>query len=521
MIHSQLSLNIQRYSLLSASRWTVILSIALATADNFADPDLWMHILTGQTILRTGHIPRFDIYSYSAAGMPWHNHEWLAQAALAFCYAHLGVFGLKLLKVLCASVIIVAMAIGISATGASSRVQRLTLILSAVALATQMQFRPQLFTFAMLSVVMTTLAIEVYRGGARLWPLIPMFALWANLHGGYTVGLAAMVIAAAVMFVQGFELADRAASARRLAIVTLACAAATVLNPFGVGLWTGVVHSVSDPLIRQIVNDWVPLPKAMLSMWRESKPQLLQDAVPILLFAAFVAAVAMAPDLADAALLAVAAIFIGAAVYAARNVALAVIAIAIPLARHASLALEPRAESEPGAVALRETASDEPPPILLAICALALVIVGGTFSNRLKTWKPVPVGAVAFMQQHGLHGNILGQFEWGEYIAWHMRDNSKVYIDGRCELVYPDRLIRQYAVFFYGLDGADDVLDTAANDFVLIGPHTKGYEIVKHDRHWHLIYSDAVAALFARNAIPGQAPVEASIGDAPADTYFP
>ncbi len=143
-----------RYSLLSAARWTVVLSIALATADNFADPDLWMHILTGQTILHTGHIPRFDTYSYSAAGMPWHNHEWLSQVAIAFCYAHLGVFGLKLLKVLCASVTIVALAIGISVTGAPGRVQRLTLILSAVALSTQMQFRPQLFTFMMLSVVM-------------------------------------------------------------------------------------------------------------------------------------------------------------------------------------------------------------------------------------------------------------------------------------------------------------------------------------------------------------------------------
>ena len=147
-------MNPRSYSLLSASRWTVILSIAIATADNFADPDLWVHMLTGQTILRTGHIPRFDTYSYSAAGLPWHNHEWLSQVALAFFYAHLGVFGLKLLKILCSTVIICALAIGISATGASGRVQRLTLILSAVALATQMQFRPQLFSFMLLSVMM-------------------------------------------------------------------------------------------------------------------------------------------------------------------------------------------------------------------------------------------------------------------------------------------------------------------------------------------------------------------------------
>ena len=525
MIHSQPSLKTRSYSLLSASRWTVVLSIALATADNFADPDLWMHVLTGQTILHTGHIPRYDSYSYSAAGMPWHNHEWLAQVALAFFYTHLGVIGLKLLKLICASITIVALAIGISATRASSRTQRVTLILTAVALAFQMQFRPQLFTFMMLSVVMTLIAIEVYRGGATLWPLIAMFALWANLHGGYTIGLGALIIAVAVLFIQGLGDTRRKTSARRLAVVTLGCAGATILNPFGVGLWTNIAHSVSDPLIRQIVADWVPLPKMLLYLWRESKPDLLQDVVPLLLFASFIAAIAMAPDRQDAALVAVATIFIGSAFYSARNVALAVIALAIPLARHASLALEPAPATKVGdpsgyVAPRRPTVSTQPPPVPLAICALAIALVGGTFSNRLKTWKPVPTGAVAFMQRHGLHGNILNQFEWGEYLVWHVRNESRVFIDGRCELVYPDSLLRQYAIFFYGLEGADNLLDAFPHDFVLIGPHTKSYEVVSKDGRWHLLYRDASAALFARTALPIEAPVEAPPGDA-ASTYFP
>src|SRR5208337_2420631 len=355
----------------------------------------------------------------------------------------LGVFGLKLLKLICSSILIVALAIGISASGASGRVQRLTLILSAVAISTQMQFRPQLFTFMVISVVMMSLALEVYRGRAILWPLIPMFALWANFHGGYIVGLGAMGIAAAVMFVQGwFGDAGRMASAWRLALVTLGCAAATIINPFGVGLWTGVAHSVGDPLIRQVIADWVPLPKMMLSNWRNSPKELLQYVAPMLMFVGFVAAVAMAPNLEDAALLAVAAVFIGAAFYAARNVAIGVIAVAIPLARHASLALERRTEFDTGAPS---AVDDEPPAALLAICALALALVGGTFSNRLKTWKPMPTGALNFMQQHKLHGNILPQFEWGSWVLWHMRDAFKVYIDPRGELVYSDKQEGDYA----------------------------------------------------------------------------
>jgi hypothetical protein len=514
-------LKAQRYSLLSASPWTVVLSIALATADNFAEPDLWIHMLTGQTTLRTGHIPRFDTYSYSAIGAPWHNHEWLSQVALAFFYAHLGVFGLKLLKLIVSTILIVALAIGISATSAAARVQRLTLILSAVAISTQMQFRPQLFTFMMISVVMMALATEVYRGRATLWPLIPMFALWANFHGGYIVGLGAMGIAAGVMFVQGwFGDAGRMTSAWRLALVTIGCAAATIVNPFGVGLWFGVAHSVGDPLIRQVIADWVPLTTMIRSVWRSSPTELLAYVTPILIFAAFVAAVAMAPDLGDAALLAVATIFIGAAFYAARNVAVAVIAVAIPLARHISLALERGAEVKAGAPA----DNDEPPAAMIAICAIAVALVGGTLSNRLITWKPVPTGALAFMQQHKLHGNLLPQFEWGSYVLWHMGDAFKVYIDPRGELVYTDQQEGDYAKFFYGMDGAEKLLEAYPHDYVLMGVHTKGADLVRKDPRWRLIYQDGTAALFAKASDHDEIPTAGTIAISdgkPADTYFP
>ena len=499
----------QRYSLLSASPWTVILSIALATADNFAEPDLWIHMLTGQTTLRTGHIPRFDTYSYSAVGAPWHNHEWLSQVALAFFYVHLGVFGLKLLKLICSSILIVALAIGISATGAAARVQRLTLILSAVAISTQMQFRPQLFTFMMIAVVMMALAIEVYRGRAVLWPLIPMFTLWANFHGGYIVGLGAMGIATAVMFAQGwFGDAYRMSSAWRLGLITVGCAAATIINPFGVGLWFGVAHSVGDPLIRQVIADWVPLPKMMLTLWRSAPVELLQYATPILLFAAFVAAVALAPDLSDAAMLAVATIFISAAFYATRNVAIGVIAVAIPLARHASLALERRAATGSGA---QKADDGDLPAVLLAICAIAVALVGGTFSNRLKTWKPMPTGALAFMQQHNLHGNLLPQFEWGSYVLWHMGDAFKVYIDPRGELVFTDKQEGDYARFFYGMPGSEQLLDAYPHDYVLMGVNTKGADLVRKDPRWHLLYSDQTAALFGRASLPGEGPVVGNV----------
>jgi hypothetical protein len=137
-----------------------------------------MHILVGRDILHLGHIPLQDLYSYSAPGAPWRNHEWLAQVILAISYDSLGIFGLKLLKLFCTTVLFFALAIGLAQTAAPPQVQRVLLPAAALGVMTQLQFRPQLFTLAMLGILMATLAVEVYGHRARLLPLIPTFALW-------------------------------------------------------------------------------------------------------------------------------------------------------------------------------------------------------------------------------------------------------------------------------------------------------------------------------------------------------
>ncbi len=242
------------YSLLRSAPAFAVLAVAIACANNFADPDLWMHIMTGREILRAGHIPVRDLYSYSAGGAPWHNHEWLAQVVFAISYDWLGIFGLRLVKLLCVTISVLALAVGLGWTGAPPRVQRLVLLTTATGFVGQIQFRPQLFTAAMLSIVMAALAGEIYRGRARLWPLIPIFAVWANLHGGFIVGLGALGIASVVLGLQEFWVCRKITQARRVAAVTVGCALATLLNPFGWGVWTTVFHSVSDPLIRRSLS---------------------------------------------------------------------------------------------------------------------------------------------------------------------------------------------------------------------------------------------------------------------------
>ncbi|MGH7787698.1 MAG: hypothetical protein ACRERC_12570, partial [Candidatus Binatia bacterium] len=64
--------------------WLLIASSALYfLADNEADNDLWVHLFGGRLILAQGGVPRSDAFSYTAAGLPWVDHEWLTQVGMA------------------------------------------------------------------------------------------------------------------------------------------------------------------------------------------------------------------------------------------------------------------------------------------------------------------------------------------------------------------------------------------------------------------------------------------------------
>src|SRR5208282_5625517 len=112
------------------------------------------------------------------------------------------------------------LAMGMAETGAPARVQRPLLVLIALALAPQMQFRPQLFSYVILSLLFALMAAETYRGSSKLWVAIPAFALWANLHGGFVVGLAALGTFTVVVAVEDLSRRRGLARSAKLAAIS-------------------------------------------------------------------------------------------------------------------------------------------------------------------------------------------------------------------------------------------------------------------------------------------------------------
>ena len=144
----------QPLSLMRYSPALLAFIIVVADAGRWADPDLWGHLVFGRLILAHGHLPPRDIYSYSASGLPWHDHEWLSEVVLALCWSGLGVVGLKLMKLAATAATITLLAMGAAETGAPIPLQLIVLTTAAVAIAPMMQFRPQLFDFVALSALL-------------------------------------------------------------------------------------------------------------------------------------------------------------------------------------------------------------------------------------------------------------------------------------------------------------------------------------------------------------------------------
>lgn len=494
----------RRVSLFHYAPALLLLVIVVADGAQFADPDLWGHIRAGQAILEQGHIILRDTYSYSAFGQLYRNHEWLTEVLMALIYNHGGVIGLKLWKFTCAALTFGFLAAGLSETGASATVQLYVLMCTSVALTLEMQFRPQLFTYLLFTTLLMILARHNYRGSARIWLMIPIMALWANLHGGFVIGIATLGIYTAVVGMQDLIAEKGLKRTLRLALITLAATLVTLVTPWGISLWHEVIRPVFSPAIRTLIVDWHPLSLALAEQWKRSHLGVLFYFFVFGLMGASAITFALTPKGGDLPLVAIAAVMSLAAFSAARNIPLAAIALTLPVARHGSLVVG-RLRERAAAQGVRFEAEPDRSRVnqwLVGAVAIALGISFGLFSPELRTFGVYPTGAVAFMQRHGLAGDVLNDFNWGGYLIWHLTPASKVFIDGRYDTVYSIAVINDYLLFYFDRPGGSRVLSAYPHDFVLIPPRSGAFRLVTNATGWTLLYKDENAALFARAGSP-------------------
>ena len=217
--------------------WIVLVAARFAEND-LRDPDIWWHLRNARFLLANHRLPNVDTYSFTVAGHPWLNHEWLAEVPYYLAWRAFGLQGVQILMV----VLIEAIFLGVfylcyqrsRRSKASALACWLALVLGTV------NFGPRTILFGYACLVPLLIILERFRsrGQGPLWLLPPLFCLWINLHGSWTLG----------MFILGIFIASglaggrwgaveatrwtRAERRRLIAAFAFSCAALFV-NPYG------------------------------------------------------------------------------------------------------------------------------------------------------------------------------------------------------------------------------------------------------------------------------------------------
>jgi hypothetical protein len=422
---------------LAALRVAVWIAICASVLKTQADPDLWGHVRFGLDWLQSHRLPSLDPYSFTQ-DVPWINHEWLAEAFMGAAYQGMGSAGLVVLKGMLA---IATFLIVIGALRMASQQWRWPSLLLAVlgSFPVVWTVRPQLWTLLFL-----TCECRILTGSIRARYLLPgIFALWANLHGGWILGLAVL---ACWSVGECFQPQAKRPSVRFILGIATACLAATLCTPYGWRLWKLLATTVR--LSRDDITEWRPI-------WNDDPGNVmlwLAGAVWVLFVLRYSRERPSAKVLLPVAMLAVEALLV------VRLVALFIAASIVLLAPNLPN-LQPGAEPNwpKGRTAL---------DLAVACLAVALIVFRSGAPTCIEIrdgWLDIS-GANA-LSVHPASGRLVTSFDWGEYAIWHLGPRLKVSIDGRRETVYSDSVRRQQSAIALGEPDALRTLERLSPEY--------------------------------------------------------
>jgi len=168
----------------------VALGAALtAVAGTIGADARWLPAL-GRIILDRGKIPENVPYA-SASSAGWHNVPVLAELIMRGLTSAAGDRGLLLAQVIAVAAALAILGWELRRAGAEDLGGALVLLVIVVgALPVLLIVRSQLFSLLLLPLLVTLLRAEARSPSLRIWLLVPLFAVWSNLHGAVLVGLA-------------------------------------------------------------------------------------------------------------------------------------------------------------------------------------------------------------------------------------------------------------------------------------------------------------------------------------------
>jgi hypothetical protein len=441
------------------------------------DPDTLWQITVGQWIIDHRAVPETDIYSFTKNGQPWISTQWLAQVAYAKAFSLAGWSG---------PVVLAATAIATTfALLARFLVRRLsestTLVFNAAALALTVPHllaRPHVLALPLMVAWVAGLVAAADAREAPQWRLLPLMALWANLHGGFVFGLM-LVAPLALDAVLAAEERARKALLLRWAGFGLLALVAACCTPYG---WNAMLAA------QKILSLGSALP--LLLEWRPADFGSI-GALELCLLLGLGLALHRGITLPPMRIVLLLGLLHMALAQgrAAENLALvAPLILAAPLARQIG-----------GSDVF---ASAMPPPRGALVACMAAVLTMGTFAyTSVHRFAPhmrgAPVAAVAELKTLNV-SRVFNDYDFGGYL---IASGVSPFIDGRTEL-YGEK-------FFVDHNAASGLMEPEnlfrlLRDYdieaTLMRTQSAATKLLDHVDGWQKVYSDDIATIYLRRA---------------------
>jgi hypothetical protein len=441
------------------------------------DPDTLWQITVGQWILDHHAVPHTDVYSFTMRGAPWISTQWLAQVLYALVHAWFGWTGPVVLAAIASAAAFALLARYLVRTLSQSA----ALVFVAVAFALSaphLLARPHVLALPVMVAWIGELIAAAERREAPSLFLLPLMALWANLHGGFVFGLM-MIGPIALDAVTAADADKRIRLATRWAAFAGLALAASCCTPYG---WDSLLAS------RKILALGNALP--LITEWHAADFATLHPFEVCLLGAIGLALYRgiKLPVMRIVILLGLVHMALSQARAAEILALLAPLVLASPLARQIG-----------GADASSQSWK---PPGGMMLAGLAVLLAAGTLASaQIHRFAPStansPVAAVAELKKLNV-ARVFNDYDFGGYL---IASDVAPFIDGRTEL-YGEKFVMDHdkASSLSDPDNLFRLLKDYQIEATLTRTQSPVARLLDHVDGWQKAYGDEIATIHVRKA---------------------
>ena len=210
--------------------------------------DSWLTLVSGREVAQHG-LPHHDSLTVWTLGTRWIDQQWLGQL---FYYGLARLGGIRAVLLVHALVLVSTTAIGMrAARGLGASVPSVVVAgLAALTVAPwAIQMRAQDLGELAFVFVLALLALDARRPSRRVYLVVPLLFLWANVHGSVVLGAGLVALRAVLLVRSGL---------RRSLVLVGGAAIAPLVSPYGFSL-VGYYHGLlANPLLHSVINEWGP-----------------------------------------------------------------------------------------------------------------------------------------------------------------------------------------------------------------------------------------------------------------------